>query len=159
MNEKGKVLITNKESLQSKHKAEHELYEYTKYEITDRGEFSQCYIAIYEIPPRKANYPFHFHEVNTEAFYIISGNGIIETLDGEQKIKAGDIIVCPPKKEGAHRIINTSESELLTYIDFDTTNIPDIVHYPNSNKIGVIVHNQSSTFFKNNSQVGYYEGE
>ncbi|MBF4693760.1 cupin domain-containing protein [Fusibacter ferrireducens] len=159
MDEKSKILITNKTLLQGKRKAEHELYEYTKYEITKRSEFSQCYIAIYEIPPRKANYPFHFHEVNTEAFYIISGIGVIETLEGEQKIKAGDIIVCPPKKEGAHRIVNTSENECLTYIDFDTTNSPDLVHYPKSDKVGVIVHNQSSTFFRNESQVDYYDGE
>ncbi len=159
MEEKSKVLITNKALLQGKHKAEHELYEYTKYEITKRSEFSQCHIAIYEIPPRKANYPFHFHEVNTEAFYIISGSGIVETLEGKQKIKSGDIIVCPPKKEGAHKIVNTSDNEYLTYIDFDTTNSPDLVHYPESDKIGIIVHNQSSTFFRNESEVDYYDGE
>ncbi len=153
------ITITNKQQLCANHKAEHEPYEYDKYEITNREDFSQCYVAIYDIPPLKANYPYHFHISNTEAFYIISGKGILETPEGNKEITTGDVIVCPPSARSAHRIVNISETEVLSYIDFDTTNSPDIVHYPHSDKMGVIVHNHPSTFFKNNSSVDYYEGE
>lgn len=74
-------------------------------------------------------------------------------------IKAGDVIVCPPTENGAHKIINTSETKILKYIDFDTTNSPDIVKYPKSNKTGIIIHDQSNTFFKNNDATSYYDGE
>ena len=56
-------------------------------------------------------------------------------------------------------MINTSNVEKLLYIDFDTTNSPDIIHYVNSNKIGIIEHNISSTFFRNTDKVDYYDGE
>lgn len=158
-NKKSKIIIKNKENLIEKIHSKHELYQFKKYEVTKRSDFNQCYVAIYEIPPKKANYPSHYHEANTEVFYIISGNGILETIDGNKEIKSGDVIVCPPKKEGTHRIINISETEYLKYIDFDTTNSPDIIHYINSDKIGVIVHNESSTFFKNGAKVDYYDGE
>lgn len=153
------ILIVNQNDLVGKHKAEHDKYEYIKYEVTPRDRFNQCHISIYEIPPLKANYPYHYHVANTEAFYIMCGSGILETPSGKRVIKEGDFVVCPPMENGAHRIINTSEHETLKYIDFGTTNSPDIVHYPESNKTGIIIHNQSNTFFYDNSNVDYYDGE
>ena len=153
------ILIINEKNLVGKHKAENEPYEYVKYEITPRDKLSQCYIAIYEIPPLKSNYPYHYHIANTEAFFIISGQGILKTPKGDRKISSGDIIVCPPSELGAHKIINTSDYEFLKYIDFDTTNSPDVVYYPDSDKTGIIIHNKSNTFFKNINKTNYYEGE
>ena len=94
----------------------------------------------------KSNYPYHYHAANTEVFYIISGQGILRTPNGNRSIKAGDYIVCPPSENGAHKIINNSSSEILKYIDFDTTNSPDIISYPDSDKTGIIIHNESSMF-------------
>lgn len=153
------ILIVNEEDVIQKHKNEHDPYAYSKREITSRQDFGQCYVAIYEIPPKKSNYPLHYHTANSEVFYIIQGNGILVTLDGQKAIKQGDFIVCPPTEKAAHKIINTSEDEVLKYVDFDTTNSPDIVHYPDSGKIGIIVHNKSSNFFKSEEEVGYYDGE
>lgn len=156
---RNQILVTNENNLIGKHKAEQEPYEYIKYEITPKEAFSQCYVAIYEIPPMKSNYPYHYHAANTEVFYIISGQGILRTPNGDRNVKAGDCIVCPPTENGAHKLFNNSKSEVLKYIDFDTTNTPDIINYPDSDKTGIIVHNQSSMFFKNSDKVDYYEGE
>lgn len=156
---KDEILIVNENNLIGKHKAEQEPYEYIKYEITPREDYSQCNIAMYEIPPRKSNYPYHYHVTNTEVFYIISGQGILRTPEGERNIKPGDFIVCPPSENGAHKIINNSDCDILKYIDFDTTNSPDIIGYPDSDKTGIMIHNQSSMFFKNRDKTSYYEGE
>lgn len=153
------IQITNKNLINPQHKCEHEPYEYYKYEVTKRSAENQCYIAIYEIPPQKANYPYHYHLKNEEVFYIISGSGVLETPDGVRNISAGDIVVCPPSDKGAHKIINNSEAEKLVYLDFDTVNSPEVVFYPNSDKVGVIVNGKSSTFFKSTTKVDYYEGE
>lgn len=153
------ILIVNQNDLVGNHKAEHENYEYIKYEVTPRSKFEQCHVSIYEVPPLKASYPYHYHVANTEVFYIISGCGVLETWNGKRDIKEGDFIVCSPTDKGAHKIFNSSETEILRYIDFDTANSPDIVHYPDTNKTGIIIHNQSATFFYDNSQVDYYDGE
>lgn len=153
------VLITNMKLMEPKHKCEHEPYEYYKYEVTTRNQANRCYVAVYKIPPLKANYPYHYHLKNEEVFYVISGSGIVETPNGNRRISAGDIIVCPPGERGAHKIINTSENEFLVYLDVDTIESPEVVHYPDSGKVGIIVHGVSSDFFKNDSQVDYYEGE
>ena len=153
------ILIVNEEDIAPKHKNEHYPYAYSKREITSREDFVQCYVAIYEIPPKMSNYPLHYHTANTEVFYIIQGNGILVTSDGQKAIKQGDFIVCPPSEKSAHKIINTSENEVLKYIDFDTTNSPDIVHYPDSEKVGIIIHNKSCNFFRCGEEVDYYDGE
>lgn len=153
------IQITNKDLIKPKHKREHEPYEYFKYEVTKRGKDNQCYVAIYEIPPQKASYPYHYHLENEEVFYIISGSGILETPDGDKTISAGDIIVCPPLEKGAHRIINSSFSEMLVYLDCDTVNYPDIAYYPNSDKVGIILNGESSTFYEKSTEVDYYKGE
>lgn len=153
------IQITNKSLIKPQHKCENEPYEYYKYEVTKRSAENQCYVAIYEIPPQKANYPYHYHLKNEEVFYIISGSGVLETPDGVRNISAGDIVVCPPSDKGAHKIINNSLTEKLVYLDFDTVNSPEVVFYPNSDKVGVIVNGKSSTFFKSNTNVDYYEGE
>ncbi len=52
------ILIINEEGIVQKYKNEHEPYAYSKREITCRKDFEQCYVAVYEIPPKKSNYPF-----------------------------------------------------------------------------------------------------
>ena len=153
------ILIVNEEDIMQQYKNEHNPYAYSKREVTSRKDFEQCYVAIYEIPPKKSNYPLHYHTANTEVFYVIKGKGILVTSDGEKAIKQGDFIVCPPTEKSAHKIINTSENKVLKYIDFDTTNSPEIVHYPDSGKVGIIIHNKSSNFFRSEEEVNYYDGE
>ena len=128
------ILFTCKEKLIPHHEREHKRYEYLKYEITPESEFSQCYAAFYEIPPLKCSYPYHYHTQNTELFYIISGQGVMETPAGEQVLLPGMVAVCPPGEKSAHRIRNTSEKEALVYLDVDTANSPDIIHYPETGK-------------------------
>jgi len=152
-----KILITNEKKLKEKHKKDHELYEYKQYQVTPRSDFAQAFVSFYEIPPKKYSYPYHYHMNNTEVFYIIEGNGIIETKEGKFLVKEGDVIVCPPKEEGGHRLYNSGDIN-LKYLDVDTTNSPDIIKYPHSNKVGVIIHNQSSDFYFDD-KVDYYEGE
>jgi len=112
-----------------------------------------------EIPPQKSSYPYHYHAGITEVFYIISGQGKLETPDGDKEVRKGDVIVFPPGKEGAHRITNTSESEMLVYLDCDTVSKADVAFYPHSEKVGFIIDGQPNTFFELASKVDYYKGE
>jgi hypothetical protein len=43
--------------------------------------------------------------------------------------------------------------------EIQITNKTDIVHYPNPDKVGLIVTGESSTFYKKHTDVDYYEGE
>ena len=153
------IVVTRLENLPESHKNEHEPYEYRRYEVTPRQDFSGCYAAFYEIPPRKYSYPYHYHSANTELFYIIRGQGILETPEGECTVQAGDVVACPPGEAGAHRLFNPSVTETLLYLDCDAVHSPEVIRYPRSGKTGIILHGQSSTFFPDCSAASYYDGE
>lgn len=154
-----KVFLTNKDMLEMVHKAEHELYEYEKYIPVREGINGECTVAIYDIPPLKSNYPYHYHGQDIEIFYIIEGCGVLEEPDGTRIIKKGDIIICPPNKQGAHKLTNTSKTNKLSYIEFDTIHKPEVVKYPHSNKVGILHMESVNTFYSENNTMDYYEGE
>ncbi len=152
------IVIINRDEALKKEKNIGSEFHHFKQEITKRDKFDQAYVAIYTLPPNKKTYPMHYHVSNTEAFYIISGKGKVLTQTTEHEVKKGDVIVFPPGEKGTHQIINNTNEELV-YIDFDTQNSPDVVVYPNSEKVGVIIRNQSADFFKSKDKVDYFEGE
>ncbi len=153
------IIVTCKEQLSCKQWQGPAPYEYFQYRAMQGGEGNACQVALYEIPPQKANYPYHYHTNSTEVFYIIRGSGMLKTPDGDKIIRAGDVIVCPPTEKAAHKIINDSETETLLYLDVDTKSGTDVAFYPDSGKVGVLVEGRRGKFYKENEDVPYYEGE
>ena len=101
------------------------------------AQAGQCHIAVVEILPGKRSFDYHYHDTDEEAFYIISGQGLLRTPQGELSVKQGDCILLPPGPENAHSIRNTSMEEKLVYIDFDTHNLPEITHFPDNGTVSV----------------------
>ena len=152
-----KPFIVKKNSGAAKHEC-HGEFEYHKRLILPRPG-NQCTVAIMEIPPLKTAYPCHYHQAVTEVFYIISGLGKLETPDGDHQVTAGDVIIFPPGPDGAHKIWNASASEPLVYFDCDTVAPADVVHYPHSGKVGMIVNGTPTAYHRNADAVTYYDGE
>lgn len=152
------ILKVRFEDIPSKHKSEHDGYEYYKRELVSKSNDHKCTVSVYEIPPGKSAYPYHYHTQNEEAFYIISGIGILKTPKGDNEIKAGDFLFFPANEKGSHKLTNISEKEMLIYLDFDTQNEIDVAFYPDSGKIGIWGKNINQ-IYKTNQQVTYYDGE
>ncbi len=109
--------------------------EHNRKRLIDDEHVNKLYCDLYEIPPGKANWPLHYHTCNEEAFYIMAGHGEVVTESGVLKVRAGDILRFPAGEKGVHQLKNTSERETLKYLDFGTTNLPDVVFMPADNKI------------------------
>ena len=146
------------EEIPASHKCEHEGYEYYRRRFVPFGGAKNSLVSVYEIPPHKSAYPYHFHHNNEETFYILRGEGILRTPEGEKKVSAGELLFFPTGPEGAHKITNCSDTENLVYIDFDVTHDVDITVYPDSEKIGVwgMGINQ---LYPQAEAVDYYDGE
>lgn len=140
------------------HRAGHEGYEYYRRKFVPIGGANNALVSIYEIPPEKAAYPYHYHHKNEETFYILSGEGILRTQDGERKVSAGDLLFFPAGPAGAHKLTNCSATENLTYLDFDVVHDVDIAVYPDSDKIGIWGMGINK-IYPCSSAVDYYEGE
>lgn len=146
------------DDLPAKHKPYHDLYEYTRRDFVPRGETGNTLVSIYEIPPQKSAFPYHYHLKNEETFYILSGEGMLKTPGGERPVRAGDLLFFPANSEGAHKLTNTSSTEKLVYIDFDVIHDLDVAIYPDSNKIGVW-GKDINRVYPLDGDVNYYEGE
>ena len=146
------------ESIPVSHKCEHDGYEYYRKKFIPFGGAKNSLVSVYEIPPHKSAYPYHFHHNNEETFYILSGEGALRTPDGERKVSVGEFLFFPTGPAGAHKLTNSSDTENLVYIDFDVVHDVDITIYPDSEKIGVwgMGINQ---LYPQAEAVDYYDGE
>ena len=146
------------EEIPASHRCEHEDYEYYRRKFIPFGSAKNALVSVYEIPPGKAAYPYHYHRKNEETFYILSGEGVLKTPEGERKVKAGELLFFPAGPEGAHKLTNLSETEMLTYIDFDVVHDIDIAVYPDSDKIGIWGMGINK-IYPQDAAVDYYHGE
>ena len=90
------------------------------------------------VPPDKAAFPAHNHHGNEEMFFVLEGEGELRVGDERHAIRKGDFIACPPGgPETAHQIRNTGTVE-LKYLAVSTSRTPDLVQYPDSEKIGAM---------------------
>ena len=146
------------EDIPVSHKCEHDGYEYYRKKFIPFGGAKNSLVSVYEIPPHKSAYPYHFHHNNEETFYILSGEGVLRTPDGERVVSAGEFLFFPTGPAGAHKLTNSSDTENLVYIDFDVVHDVDITIYPDSEKIGVwgMGINQ---LYPQAEAVDYYDGE
>ena len=108
------------------HKCDQVGYEYFRRKFIPFGGAKNTLVSVYEIPPGKAAYPYHFHYKNEETFYILSGEGILRTPAGERPVKAGELLFFPTGEAGAHKLTNTSDTESLVYLDFDVVHDVDV---------------------------------
>ena len=146
------------EDIPVSHKCGHEGYEYFRRKFVPFGDAKNSLVSTYEIPPRKSAYPYHFHHKNEETFYILSGEGILRTPDGERKVEAGDLLFFPAGEAGAHKLTNSSDTENLIYLDFDVVHDVDIAEYPDSGKIGIWGMGINK-LYPESADVDYYDGE
>ena len=153
-----KIKQENIDNIPKSHRCEHQSYEYYRRKFIPFGEAKNSVVSVYEIPPQKAAYPYHYHQKNEETFYIISGEGVLRTPDGDRRVRAGEFLFFPTGPEGAHKLTNASECENLIYIDFDAVHDVDITVYPDSDKIGVWGMGVNK-IYSNDTNVDYYEGE
>ena len=157
-----KIRHAKREALPVKRKCEHDGYEYYRQDFlrdfANRGEGGKTVVSIYEVPPGKSAYPYHYHLKNEETFYTLSGEGLLKTPDGEKSVSAGDFLFFPANSGGAHKLTNSSATENLVYIDFDVVHDIDVAVYPDSGKIG-IWGRDTNRIYDMDSDVDYYFGE
>ena len=152
------AFVRRAETADSIHKSEHPGYEFTRKIIVGKEDSEHFDVSIYEVPPGKAAVPYHYHMRNEEVFFILSGKGLLKSPEGEREVNAGDFLFFPNNENGAHKITNMSESEMLVYADFDVRFEPEIAFYPDSDKVGLFGKGKR-LIFPISKQVDYFDGE
>jgi len=152
-----RATVTDLSDIEVYHRNVHPKYEYFRKVLLDGDEGDSYDVSLFEVPPGKSSYPYHWHHCAEETFYIISGIGELRTPDGTTPVKAGDFCVFPPGPTGAHKLTNTGDGPLV-YIDFDTYHDPDIATQPDTGKT-VIYGRDTYICMRDGTSVDYYDGE
>jgi uncharacterized cupin superfamily protein len=141
--------------------------EYRRAQLGHAAGSEELGCSLYEVPPGKGTWPYHFHTANEEAMYVLSGEATIRTPEGETTVSAGSYAAFPTGEDGAHEIRNDGDDP-LRYLVVSTMRDPDVMGYPDSGKVGVFAgappggdgdERTFSEFFPEDAAVDYWEGE
>lgn len=119
------------------------------------------------VPPGKRAFPYHAHRGNEEMFFILEGEGSVRIDGAVHPIRKGDFISLPSGRDSAHQIINDSKAP-VRYLAVSTMELPDVVEYPDSGKLGVVAGTPGGRpaseesvrhFTRLKDGVDYWEGE
>lgn len=116
-----------------------------------------------ELPPGKAQCPFHSHRAEEEMFLILEGEGELRFGSQRFPIRKHDVIACPTGGvDLAHQIVNTGNST-MRYLALSNLQEVEVCEYPDSNKIGVFADTPGAAVLRglhrSASAVDYYDGE
>lgn len=118
--------------------------------------------SLWEVPPGEAAYPYHFHYSDEEMVIVLSGRPSLRTPEGVRELEEGEAVRFTLGEEGAHQILNHSE-KTVTFLAISSHGRPDVVVYPDSDKIGVGERLPQGgglrAFFRRGDGVGYFDGE
>jgi uncharacterized cupin superfamily protein len=123
--------------------------------------------SLYELPAGTKAWPYHWHTANEEALYVLAGEGSLRYDGGTVSLEPGDYVAFPTGPEGAHRVVNDSD-DTLRYLVVSEMREPDVLGYPDSEKVGVYAGTPPggdeservlSGFFREEDAVDFWEGE
>jgi uncharacterized cupin superfamily protein len=63
-------------------------------------------MTVYELEPGNAAWPYHFELADEEWMFVIDGEVVLRTPEGERTMRAGDVACFPIGAAGAHEVRN-----------------------------------------------------
>ena len=88
------------------------------------------------LPKGRATCPFHHHQLEDEAFFVLSGRGVLRYGDEVRLIRAGDCVSCPAGTRVGHQIANPFDVDLV-YLAIGPNDPNEICVYPDTGKVMV----------------------
>jgi uncharacterized cupin superfamily protein len=113
---------------------------------------------VYDLEPGRSSSPYHY-EYAEEWVLVVDGTLVLRAPDGEHTLQRGDLVRFPAGPDGAHKLMNRSDSPARTLM-FSSSRTPAVSVYPDSDKIGVWSGNEpDELIFKRGTAVEWAEGE
>ena len=118
-------------------------------------------LSYWELPPGQAAYPYRWRLTEEEPIAVLSGRPSPRGPEGWSELEEGDVVSFLVGEGGGHQLVNRGD-EPVRFLSF-SNQAPDIVHYPDSGKLGVYGRAPRGgglrKLFRLADAVDYYEGE
>ena len=93
-------------------------------------------VSLSRLPKGRTTCPFHYHLREDEAFFVLSGRGVLRYGDDVRLVRPGDCISCPAGTRVAHQIANPFDEDLV-YLAMGPNDPHEVAVYPNTGKVMV----------------------
>jgi uncharacterized cupin superfamily protein len=97
--------------------------------LGDAGGLSDFGVNLTHLPPSGWSSQRHWHSAEDEFVYVLSGEVVLITDDGEEILRAGDCAAFPKNVANGHHLINKS-NEMAIYLEMGTRSGEDVCTYP-----------------------------
>jgi uncharacterized cupin superfamily protein len=112
-----------------------------------------------EIEPGNKLWPYHTHYLNEEWVIVLRGEPTLRTPEGEQVLKEGDVVCFRRGKEGAHQIINRTDSPIRVLM-LSSMIRGEVIEYIDTGKVlAKDVEDEDIMFSRPGPTAEYWEGE
>ena len=131
--------------------SQRERYRWRAASVGDAVGAEQIGARLYELGEGERTHPYHFHHAAEEWLLAVAGSPLLRTPDGEQVLRAGDVVCFPPGPGGAHQVTGPG-----TVLIFSEQRALDTVEYPDSGKVEL---RPQGTVFRSADAVDLWEEE
>ena len=112
-----------------------------------------------EVEPGSKLWPYHTHYLNEEWVIVLRGEPTLRTPEGEQVLKEGDVVCFPRGKEGAHQIINRTDSTIRVLMVSSMIR-GEVIEYLDTGKVlAKDVEDEDIMFARPGPAIEFWEGE
>jgi uncharacterized cupin superfamily protein len=97
--------------------------------LGDAGGLTQFGVNLLQLPPGTWSAQRHWHSEEDEFIYIVSGELVLVTEQGEEPMRAGDCATFPANAPNGHHLVNRSDATAVC-LEVGSRNAADRVVYP-----------------------------
>jgi uncharacterized cupin superfamily protein len=112
-----------------------------------------------EVEPGNRLWPYHTHHLNEEWVIVLRGEPTLRTVEGEHVLKEGDVVCFRRGKDGAHQIINRTDSPIRVLM-LSSMTPGEVIEYLDTGKVlAKDAKDDDIMFARPGSAVEYWEDE
>ena len=118
--------------------------------LGDAGGLTQFGVNLLQLPPGAASSQRHWHSGEDEFVYVVSGEMILVTDKGEERLRAGDCAAFPKGVADGHQLVNKSDA-VAVCLEVGTRSEDDVCTYSDidmmiDSKAGRYVHRDGTPY-------------
>lgn len=121
-----------------------------KQALGDAGGLSQFGVNLVQLPPGGWSSQRHWHTIEDEFVYVLSGEVVLVSDAGEEVLKPGDCAGFAKNVANGHHLINKSAA-MAVYLEIGTRTADDFCSYPDidlqiDSKVGWFAHKDGTPY-------------